>query len=96
MLLSLNWNLFLTSLNMDFGFGVFHTMPFIMLQAIGLIALVLFAVLDGVKDLKREVIMINLQNKILKLEKDLEINSLKNQIHYHEESLKTVVPTVET
>ncbi|CAH8282755.1 hypothetical protein EV196_101609 [Mariniflexile fucanivorans] len=78
-LLILNWNLFSSSINMDLGFGVYSMPPLIMLQVIGLVALIIFAVLDGVKDLKREVVISELQKTILGLEKDAVINKLQNQ-----------------
>ena len=79
-LLILNWNLFSTSINIDLGFGVFHLPPLVLIQIIGLVALVVFAILDGVKDLKREVLVSELQKQILSLEKDSIIHDLKNKI----------------
>ncbi|MFD0834657.1 hypothetical protein ACFQ0I_02690 [Mariniflexile aquimaris] len=79
-LLILNWNLFSSSINIDLGFGVFNMPPLILLQVIGLLALIAFAVLDGMKDLKREVKISELQNTILGLEKDTVINALQNKL----------------
>lgn len=78
-LLILNWNLFSSSINLDLGFGVYNMPPLIMLQIIGLVALIIFAVLDGVKDLKREVVISELQKTILGLEKDAVITKLQNK-----------------
>lgn len=79
-LLILNWNLFSTSINIDLGFGVFYLPPLILIQIVGLVALIVFAILDGVKDLKREVLVTDLQKQILGLEKDSIINGLKDKI----------------
>lgn len=79
-LLILNWNLFSSSINIDLGFGVFNIPPLVLIQIIGLVALVIFALLDGVKDLKREVLVSDLQKQILSLEKDSIINVLKDKI----------------
>ncbi len=84
-LLILNWNLFTSAVNMDFGFDVIGIAPLIFLQILGLFALVVFALLDGIKDLKREVVITDLQKKILKLEKDSEISSLKKIIQSKEQ-----------
>lgn len=79
-LLILNWNLFSSSINIDLGFGVFNMPPLILLQVIGLVALIVFAILDGIKDLKREVKISELQNTILGLEKDTIINALQSKL----------------
>lgn len=79
-LLILNFNLFSTSINIDLGFGIFKMPPLILVQVIGLIALIVFALLDGVKDLKREVVITELQKTILSLEKDNVINDLQNKL----------------
>lgn len=79
-LLILNWNLFSSSINIDLGFGVYNMPPLILLQVIGLVALIAFAILDGMKDLKREVKISELQNTILGLEKDTVINALQNKL----------------
>ncbi|WP_445736445.1 hypothetical protein [Mariniflexile sp.] len=85
-LLILNWNLFSTSINIDLGFGVFYMPPLILVQVIGLAAIILFAIHDGVKDLKRERIISDLQNTITSLEKDSIINNLKDALHSKTES----------
>ena len=79
-LLILNWNLFSSTINIDLGFGVFNMPPLILLQVIGLVALIAFAILDGIKDLKREVKISELQNTILGLEKDTVINALESKL----------------
>ena len=84
-LLILNWNLFTSAVNMDFGFDVIRIAPLIFLQFLGLFALIVFAVIDGFKDLKREVVITDLQKKMLKIEKDSEISSLKKIIQSNEQ-----------
>lgn len=80
LLLVLNWDLFTGSNNLNFGFGVYYASPYVLLQVLGLIALVAFAGYDGIKDLTREVYVSKLEKKILELKKDSEINSIKDKV----------------
>lgn len=77
LLFAINWDLFTTSVNVDLGFGSFKALPFFILQIFGLILLSLFAFFDGMKDLKRELKISELQNKIIQIQKDAEISELK-------------------
>lgn len=80
LLLVLNWSLFTQSNNLDFGFGVYYASPYILLQILGFLALVIFAIYDGFKDLKREIHISDLEKKIFQLQKDAEIKGMKQQI----------------
>lgn len=73
----LNWDLFTTVLDFDLGFGIFRVLPFVVLQVVGLLVLGIFALIDGMKDLKREVLITDLQKKLMELQKDTEIAKLK-------------------
>jgi Mg2+/citrate symporter len=77
LLFVLNWDLFTTSVNVDMGFGTLIAWPFFILQIFGLIILAVFAIFDGMKDLKRELKISELQNKIVQMQKDAEIADLK-------------------
>lgn len=77
LLFVLNWDLFTTSVSFDMGFGTFHAWPFLILQLFGLILLAGFSVFDGIKDLKREIKISELQNRITQMQKDAEIANLK-------------------
>jgi len=77
LLFSLNWKLFTTALVLDMGFGEFKTLPFLVLQIFGGVILGVFALVDGYKDLKREVKISELEKTILTMQKDAEIASLK-------------------
>lgn len=82
LLLVLNWNLFTTSDSLDLGFGVYDALPYVLLQISGLVALVVFAAYDGIKDLRREVFITHLEKKILELKKDSEIKSIKDKARH--------------
>ena len=77
MLFAINWDLFTTFVEVDLGFAFFKTLPFLILQIFGLLILSVFAILDNMKDLKREVKITELHSKIIQLQKDAEISSLK-------------------
>lgn len=77
LLLVLNWSLFTKSNQLDFGFGVYYASPYILLQILGFLALIIFAVYDGFKDLKKEIHIANLEKKILGMTKDQEIKNIK-------------------
>ena len=79
LLFVLNWDLFTIILDFDLGFGTFKVLPFFILQVIGLLVLGIFAVIDGMKDLKREVLITDLQKKLMELQKDTEIAKLKEE-----------------
>lgn len=79
LLFVLNWDLFTIILDFDLGFGTFKVLPFFVLQVIGLLVLGIFAVIDGMKDLKREVLITDLQKKLMELQKDTEIAKLKEE-----------------
>ncbi|WP_372754817.1 hypothetical protein [Mariniflexile sp.] len=79
-LLILNFNLFSTSINIDLGFGIFQMPPLILVQVIGLVALIAFAIIDGFKELRREVEVSEFQKTILGLEKDSLINNLQHKL----------------
>tara|TARA_R110000868_G_scaffold61116_2_gene185891 strand:+ start:629 stop:976 length:348 start_codon:yes stop_codon:yes gene_type:complete len=73
----LNWNLFTTTLDFDLGFGTYKLLPLVVLQIIGGLVLGIFALVDYMKDLKRELKITELNKRLMQLEKDLEIASLK-------------------
>lgn len=77
LLFVLNWDLFTTIVSFDMVVGTFNTLPFLALQIFGGIILGLFAFFDGVKDLKREVKINEMQNTIITMKKDAEIEALK-------------------
>lgn len=77
LLLVLNWNLFTTRVVVDLGFGKFDALPFLILQIFGIVVLGVFALVDGFKDLKREIKISELEKKIITLQKDAEISTLK-------------------
>ncbi|WP_372745332.1 hypothetical protein [Lutibacter sp.] len=92
----LNWDLFTAQLDVDLGFGMYSLPPFFLLQIFGLFIILLFAIVDGLKDLKRELKISELQNKIIGLEKDAEIAILKNkQPPKIEEPVVTIIPEIE-
>jgi uncharacterized membrane protein YciS (DUF1049 family) len=74
----LNWNLFTTTLDFDLGFGTYKLLPLVVLQIIGGLVLGIFALVDYMKDLKREVKITELNKRVMQLEKDIEIASLKH------------------
>ena len=90
-LLILNWSLFLQSSELNFGFGVYYVSPYILLQAVGLIALLAFAIYDGFKDLRSELDKASYDKKIVQLEKDAEITGIKNQMEKAEHILPSHV-----
>lgn len=77
LLFNFNWELFTTYLDVDFGFGTFSTLPFVILQVIGALILAGYMVWDRITDLKREILISGLNKKILELQKDAEISRLK-------------------
>lgn len=85
-LLILNWSLFSQSSELNFGFGVYYVSPFILIQILGLLPLVAFAIYDGYKDLKSEIDKASYDKKIVQLEKDAEITGIKNQMEKAEHS----------
>ena len=76
-LYTLNFELFNSSVNVDFGFGVFSTMPLILIQLIGLVFILLFVFIDKNKALKNTLLVERLEDRNKILLKDLEINQLK-------------------
>jgi len=91
LLFVLNWDLFTTFLKVDFGFGEFNSLPFLILQIFGIIILGIFAVVDGVKDLKKELKIGELEKTILTMQKDNEIASLKSEVNANkQENIKIV------
>jgi hypothetical protein len=77
LLFVLNWDVFSAPLIVDLGFGEFKTLPFLVLQIFGGVVLGIFALIDGIKDLKSEVKIGELKQKILLMQKDAEIANLK-------------------
>ncbi|PIE49627.1 MAG: hypothetical protein CSA39_01655 [Flavobacteriales bacterium] len=77
LLFNLNWELFTTYLNVDFGFGTFSTLPFLVLQVINGLILAGYMAWDRMTDLKREILISSLNKEILELQKDAEITKLK-------------------
>ncbi len=77
LLLVLNWDLFTTMVLVDLGFGQFDALPFLILQIFGGVVLGVFVVVDGFKDLKREVKISEMEKTIITLKKDAEIAILK-------------------
>lgn len=84
----LNWDIFTTVLDFDFGFGTFAVMPFLTLQILGLLVLCVFALVDHMKDLKRELKIGELQNKIVQLQKDSEISVLKTMVGENDRTIE--------
>lgn len=80
LLFVLNWSLFTTVLEFDLGFATFATLPFLVLQIFGGLLLGGYMIWDRMKDLKREVIITNLQKKIVELQKNSEIEVLKKEV----------------
>lgn len=77
LLLVLNWGLFTTRVVVDLGFGKFDALPFLILQIFGVGVLAVFALVDGFKDLKRDVKISELEKTIITLKKDAEISTLR-------------------
>ena len=77
LLFVLNMSLFTTTLDFDLGFGTYKLLPFFVLQIFGGLVLGIFALVDYMKDLKRELKIVELNKKVMLLEKDIEIASLK-------------------
>lgn len=75
-----NWDLFTTTLEFDLGFGTFSTLPFFILQIFGGLVIGCYMIWDRMKDLKREVIITNLQKKVIELQKNSEIQQLKKDV----------------
>lgn len=88
LLFVLNWGIFTTVLNFDFGFGTFAVMPFLILQVFGLLVLAIFALVDHYKDLKRELKISELSNTITQLKKDAEITDLKSTVQKNGNTIK--------
>lgn len=74
----INWNLFTTNLDFDLGFGNISTLPLVVLQVFGLLILLLYMTWNSMKELKSEVLVASLQNQIMELQKNAEIQQLKN------------------
>lgn len=85
----LNFDLFNSQVNMDFGFGVYNTMPILYIIVIGLVFLLLFVLIGNYVEKRNKSIVSSLESKIALLEKDLEINDLKQQIEHKVEILDT-------
>jgi hypothetical protein len=79
LLFALNWDLFSAVLIVNLGFGEFKTLPFLVLQIFGGIIIGVFAIFDGIKDLKGEVKIGELKQQILLMQKDAEIERLRNR-----------------
>lgn len=75
-----NWNLFTAYLDFDLGFGNFSTLPLVILQIFGGLILGVYMIWDRMKDLKREVFITRLQKQIIELQKNSEIQQLKNDV----------------
>ncbi|WP_035086251.1 hypothetical protein [Aquimarina latercula] len=72
-----NWDVFTKVYDMNLIFGTYSVMPFFILQVFGGLLLGSFMLWDGFKDLKQNVKLSKLQNKIMELEKNIEIQLLK-------------------
>ena len=77
-----NWDLFTAYLDFDLGFGNFSTLPLVILQIFGGLILGVYMIWDRMKDLKREVVITGLQKQIIELQKNSEIQQLKNDAQY--------------
>ena len=84
-----NWNLFTTWIDVNLIFGTYTTLPFLVLQILGGIILAAYTLWDRMKDLQREVIITNLQKKIVELQKDAEIEILKKLPNTSDKSLES-------
>lgn len=73
----LNFEVFNSQVDIDFGFGIFSTMPLILLQVVGFVFALLFFLTGQKADAKHALAIDKLEDKILILEKDIEISNLK-------------------
>lgn len=73
----LNFEVFNSQVDIDFGFGIFSTMPIILLQVVGFVFTLLFYFLGQKADTKFNNAIEKLEDNILILEKDIEISNLK-------------------
>ena len=80
LLFLLNWDLFTTTWEFNFGFGVFNTLPFLILQIFGAIIIGILILLNGMRNLLKEISIAELRKRNSKLKKDAEIAKLKQQI----------------
>lgn len=89
-----NWKLFTTVLEIDLGMGKYNVLPLLIIQIIGLLLMGVYMVWDRMKDLKREVLITNLKKRIVELQKNNEIQHLKEEV---KESKKpyTITPSIE-
>lgn len=92
LLFVLNWDLFTTVVSFDLILGKFNTLPFLLLQIFGGVILGLFAFFDGIKDLKRDVKISEMQNTIITMKKDAEIAALKSDYNAKLHDKKTEIP----
>ncbi len=79
LLFVLNWDLFTTVVSLDLVVGKFNTLPFLFIQIFGGVVLVIFAFVDGIKDLNREAKIREMHNTIITMQKDAEIAALKRE-----------------
>lgn len=92
----LNFELFNSQVNMDFGFGVYNTMPILFIVMIGLLFLILFVLIGNYTEKRSKSAVSKLESRIALLEKDLEIKDLKQQIEHNVEHNVEISDTTET
>lgn len=76
----LNFELFNSVVNMDFGFDIITTMPILLILIVSLIFILIYVMIGNNNEKSKNTIIDQLESKIKLLEKDLEINDLKNQV----------------
>jgi hypothetical protein len=74
-----NWNIFSTVVKMDIIFTEISFLPFLLLQAFGLLIILLFWVVERNKDIKQDLRVTKLQKELMEIKKNLEIDSLKKK-----------------
>lgn len=82
----LNYELFNSIANVDFGFGIFGSMPIVLVQIIGLFFIGLLFFTDKLKETNKKIQIEKLEAKNILLAKDLEIKQLKETIEVVQQS----------
>lgn len=89
----LNYELFNSVANVDFGFGIFGIMPIVLMQVIGLFFLGLLFYTDKIKEINKRIQIEKLETKNTLLAKDLEIKKLKETVEaVHQTEISTEAP----
>ncbi len=80
LLLFFNWELFTTTTNVDFVFTRLYIMPFVVVQLIGLLILLIFWAVEHVKDTKQELETLKLRKSLIEVQNEKEIALLKEKL----------------